>query len=197
MGSLNLLEALRSADSLKMAILISSAEVYGRVPEARMPICEEQEWCPTNPYSSSKACVELMGVQYYNTHGLPIVRMRPFNHIGAGQSETFVASSFAKQIAEIEGGLRPPQIVVGNLEAARDFTDVRDITRAYLLAADRCRVGDVYNLCSGKAVTIKSLLDGLLSLTNVSVEVAQDPARMRGSDVPVQVGSCAKFSSFG
>ena len=128
-----------------------------------------------------------MGLQYWHSHGMPIIRMRSFNHIGPGQSDDFAASAFARQIAEIEAGLREPVVRVGNLEAARDFTDVRDIVRAYWLAVQKGRPGEAYNVGSGQSHQVRELLDQLLSLSSARVRVEIDPDRLRPSDVPVSV----------
>lgn len=194
MGTVHLLEALRTVETLSALVLVSSAEVYGSLPEASLPVTEDAALDPCNPYACSKACADMIGAQYFQTFGLPVIRVRPFNHIGPGQSPAFAASSFARQIAEIEAGLRPPRIMVGNLDARRDFTDVRDIVRAYVLAADRCTPGEVYNICTGKAAGMREVLDGLLALTPIGVEVVPDPDRMRPSDTPVTLGDCSKFS---
>ncbi|MDH7481630.1 MAG: GDP-mannose 4,6-dehydratase [Armatimonadota bacterium] len=193
MGTLHLLESLRGLPNLRVLVLISSAEVYGIVSESDLPITERASLDPANPYACSKACADLLGVQYFRIFQVPVIRLRPFNHIGPGQSDAFVASNFARQIAEIEAGIRPPKLMVGNLDAKRDFTDVRDIVRAYVLAAERCSPGDVYNICSGKAVSIREVLDQLLTLTSVQIEVVQEPDRMRPSDLPILVGDCSKF----
>lgn len=192
MGTLHLLEALRGTSGLRAVVQISSAEVYGILPESALPVAEDAPLDPSNPYACSKACADLIGAQYYKTYGVPVIRIRPFNHIGPGQSDGFVTSSFARQIAEIEAGKKPPRLMVGNLEARRDFTDVRDIVRAYVAAAG-CTPGEAYNICSGRAVSIREVLDRLLALTSASVEVAPDPERMRPSDMPVTLGDCSKF----
>ena len=193
MGTLNLLESLRGSTELRALVLVSSAEVYGVVPESALPVTEDQNLDPSNPYACSKACADLLGAQYFKTFNVPVIRVRPFNHIGPGQADGFAASSFAKQIAEIEAGVRPPQIRVGNLEAKRDFTDVRDIVRAYILTSQRSVPGEAYNICSGAAVSMHEILDMLLSLTTSQVEVVPDPERMRPSDLPILLGDCSKF----
>lgn len=193
MGTLHLLEAMRGAQGLRAVILVSSAEVYGILPESALPVSEDAAFSPNNPYACSKACADLLGEQYFRTYGVPVIRIRPFNHIGPGQSDAFVTSSFAKQIAEIEAGKRPPKLMVGNLDARRDFTDVRDVIRAYVTAPDGCRPGEAYNLCAGRAVSIRAILDRLLTFTSVTIEVAQDPERMRPSDTAITLGDCSKF----
>lgn len=192
MGTLNLLEALRGMSRLRAVVQITSAEVYGILPESALPVAEDAPLSPSNPYACSKACADLIGAHYHKTYGLPVIRIRPFNHIGPGQADGFVTSSFAKQIAEIEAGRKPARLVVGNLEARRDFTDVRDVVRAYV-AAVGCTPGEAYNICSGRAVSIREVLDRLLALTSASVEVTPDPERMRPSDTPVTLGDNSKF----
>ncbi|HEY3297655.1 MAG TPA: GDP-mannose 4,6-dehydratase [Armatimonadota bacterium] len=193
LGTAYLLEALRNQPGVRVVIQVSSAEVYGIVSESETPLSEESPLKPGNPYSWSKALAEMLSAGYCRDFGLPIVTLRPFNHIGPGQSDKFVSSNFARQIAEIEAGIRLPQIMVGNLEARRDFTDVRDIVRAYDAAAQKCVPGEIYNIASGRAVAISEILSGLLSLTPAKVEVVTDPARMRPSDLPVLLGDSSKF----
>jgi GDP-4-dehydro-6-deoxy-D-mannose reductase len=195
MGTLNLLESLRGARNLRSLILVSSAQVYGTTTEPRLPVREDAALDPANPYACSKACAELLGAQYFETFELPVVRVRPSNHIGPGQSKDFAVSSFACQVAEIEAGIRPPQIMFGNLDAERDFTDVRDVVEAYILATEKCIPGEAYNICSGRAVSIREMLDALLALTSAQVEIIADPERMRPSDTPVALGDFSKMQA--
>ena len=146
-----------------------------------------------NPYSISKASADFLSFFYFKNYSLNIIRVRPFNHIGPKQSPEFVCSSFAKQIAEIEKGLREPIIKVGNLKAKRDFTDVRDMVRGYWLALDKGEPGKVYNLCSERAIQIKELLNHLLELSSGKVEIMKDPEKMRPSDNPILQGDSSKF----
>ncbi len=176
-------------------LIVSSAEVYGNVAPEQMPITEELPLAPANPYSVSKVAQDMLGLQYYLSHNLPIIRVRPFNHIGPGQGASFVAPAFALQIARIERGLQEPVIHVGNLAAQRDFCDVRDVAAAYLAAITQGRPGAVYNVCSGRAYSIQQLLDTLLSFTTVSVEVRPDPERMRAVDRPLVIGSAARLQA--
>jgi GDP-4-dehydro-6-deoxy-D-mannose reductase len=141
----------------------------------------------------SKATQDLLGLQYALSYGMRIVRVRPFNHIGPGQNERFVVSSLARQIAEIEARRSDPVLLVGNLEAQRDFLDVRDVVRAYALVARADFAGDVFNVASGVARPIQAVLDHLLCLTQVDVDVHEDPARLRPSDIPVLVGDATKL----
>lgn len=194
-GTLNLLEALRNRPSVRSLVLVISSEVYGIVPESELPVSEEARIQPVNPYACTKACADLLGEQYFSTFGVPVVRLRPFNHMGPGQSEAFAASSFARQIAKIEAGKKPPEIQVGNLDARRDFTDVRDIVRAYVLAVEKCSPGEVYNICSSKTVGMREILDHLLFLSSAEVKIVPDPERMRPSDMPVIMGDGSKFEA--
>ena len=141
----------------------------------------------------SKVAQDMLGYQYWMSWKVDSVRTRGFNHEGPRRGPVFVASDFAKQIADIEKGKKAPILHVGNLEAKRDFTDVRDMVRAYVLALEKCEPGEVYNIASGSCWTIQALLDHLLSLTKVKIEVKEDPARLRPSDVPILLGDNTKF----
>ena len=159
----------------------------------KLPITEDFPLLPLSPYGVSKIAEDLLGFQYHKSHGMKIVRTRAFNHSGPRRSESFVASNFAKQIAEIEKGKRNPVVKVGNLEVTRDFTDVRDMVRGYWLAASRGKYGEVYNICSGKARSIQSILDTLRMQSTAQFEIVKDKERMRPSDIPALQGSCSKF----
>ncbi len=135
----------------------------------------------------------MLGYQYFKSYGLPIIRTRGFNHTGPRRGEVFVVSNFAKQIAEIEAGRREPVIRVGNLDAIRDFTDVRDMVRAYWLALEKGIPGEVYNIASGKGWKIRDILENLLSLTDQKIDVQTDPNRLRPSDVMILIGDASKF----
>ncbi len=192
-GTLHLLEAMRQLDLDATVVLACSAEPYGVVGEGELPISEERPLRPVSPYGVSKAAVDLFGYQYFQSYGLRTVRLRLFNHCGPRQPEHFVVSSLARQIVEIERELRPPRLLVGNLEARRDFLDVRDAAVAYRLAAERGRAGEVYNVCSGYGRSIRAVLDELLSLSEAVVEVECDPARLRPAEIPVLVGDPSRF----
>ncbi len=194
-GQVNLFQAVLATGGRPTIMVVGSNEEYGMVEPEDLPVKETTPFRPANPYAVSKVGQDLLGYQYHLSYGLPIVRVRPFNHIGPGQSDRFVASSFARQIAEAELGLRPPVLKVGNLEAERDYTDVRDIIRGYHLAVTRGAPGDVYNLGSGRAVSIRRLLDLLMSQSRVSLRVEQDPDRLRPSDIPRIVADSTKFHS--
>lgn len=181
---LNLLEAVRRWRPESRTLIVSSNEIYGQVQPGDLPIGEATPFRPNSPYGVSKIAQDMMALQYWHSHRLPTVRARSFNHIGPGQADDFAASAFARQIAEIEAGLRPPQVMVGNLSAERDFTDVRDVVRAYWLLASQGAPGECYNVGSGQPRPIRWLLDTLLSLSPAAVDVVADPQRLRPSDVP-------------
>jgi GDP-4-dehydro-6-deoxy-D-mannose reductase len=167
---------------------VGSSEIYGHVDEKDMPVTEAQPLAPLNPYAVSKAAQDLLAGQWAVSPGLDILRVRSFNHTGPGQGDNFVCSAFARQAAEISLGLRPPRVEVGNLNVRRDFLDVRDVCRAYLALIEKGEKGAFYNLASGKAQSIKKILNDLLALTKKDVEIVIDPERMRPVDQPVMKG---------
>lgn len=192
-GQTNIFEAVREL-GLNPAIQIAgSSEEYGLVYENEVPIKETNPLRPLSPYAVSKVAQDFLGYQYFKSYGMRIIRTRGFNHTGPRRGEVFVTSNFSKQIALIEKGKQEPVIKVGNLEAIRDFTDVRDMVRGYWFAATKGEPGDVYNICSGKGYKIREILDMLLSLSKVKVKVEVDPERLRPSDVPVLIGDNSKF----
>jgi len=194
LGQLHLFEACRRL-GLKPRIQVAcSSEEYGMVHEDELPIRETNPLRPLSPYAVSKVAQDMLAYQYFMSYQTDVVITRGFNHEGPRRGPVFVASDFAKQIADIERGLKTPVIHVGNLEARRDFTDVRDMVRAYWLALEKCQGGEIYNICSGKAWRIKDVLDLLLGMTRVKIEVREDPARLRPSDVPVLLGDHSKFT---
>lgn len=193
-GTAHLLEAIRKSECDPIIQIAGSSEEYGLVSQNEIPIKEMTLLRPLSSYGVSKVAEDLLAWQYYNSYGLRIVRTRAFNHTGPRRGEVFVTSDFAKQIAEIEIEKREPIIFVGNLNAKRDFSDVRDIVRAYWLAVNKCKYGEVYNLCSEKTRTIRSVLDLLLNLSRAkNIKVKQDRSRMRPSDIEVLQGDCSKF----
>ncbi len=192
-GQLNVLETMRDADWDCRCLVIGSSEEYGKVTADELPITEENALRPLSPYGVSKVAQDLLAYQYHQSFGTDLVRTRAFNHTGPRRGEVFVTSNFAKQIAEIEAGKKEPVIMVGNLDAQRDFSDVRDVARAYLLAIENCVIGEVYNICSGRAIKIRGLLDMLLAQSKAKIEIRQDPLRLRPSDVMVLEGSAEKF----
>jgi GDP-4-dehydro-6-deoxy-D-mannose reductase len=191
-GTINLYEAVRKLGLNTQIQFAGSSEEYGLVYPDEVPIIEENELRPLSTYGVSKVAGDRLSYQYFKSYGLNIVITRGFNHTGPRRGEVFVTSNFAKQIAEIEKGAEPI-IYVGNLEAIRDFTDVRDMVRAYFLTMNNCQFGVPYNICSEKAVTINSVLNRLLSMTKVEIKVVQDVKRIRPSDVPILQGDCTKF----
>ncbi|MCC6348660.1 MAG: GDP-mannose 4,6-dehydratase [Candidatus Eisenbacteria bacterium] len=193
LAQVNIFEAVRRL-GLKCRIqLACSSEEYGMVFPDEVPIRETNPLRPLSPYAVSKVAQDMLGYQYWMSWKVDSVRTRGFNHEGPRRGPVFVASDFAKQIADIEKGRKKPVLSVGNLEAQRDFTDVRDMVRAYVLALEKCEPGEVYNICSGEAWTIQKLLDHLLGMTTAKIEVRQDPARLRPSDVPILLGDNSKF----
>lgn len=192
-GQLNIFEAMRQIGINPPIQIACSSEEYGYVKEDEVPIKETNPLRPLSPYAVSKVGQDLLGYQYFMSYGLHVVRTRGFNHTGPRRGSVFVCSDFAKQIAKIEKGKQKPVIHVGNLEAKRDFTDVRDMVRGYWLALDKGKAGEAYNICSGKAYSIKEVLDILLDMAKVKVEIKEDPQRMRPSDVPVLLGDNSKF----
>lgn len=190
LGTLSLLEAMRRSGSRARLISIGSAEEYGR---ARKIFKETDALEPTSPYAASKAAAETLCRQYRRGLGLDVVCLRPFGHIGPGQSPIFALASFAKQIAELEKQPGPRQLMVGNLTVWRDLTDVRDMVRAYWLAALKGRSGEVYNICSGRAVKLKDGLTKLLRRSRRPIGLKIDPTRFRPSDLPQLLGSNQKF----
>jgi GDP-4-dehydro-6-deoxy-D-mannose reductase len=194
-GSTNLFEAVRMARIDPVIQIACSSEEYGLVHPDELPIKETNPLRPLSPYAVSKVAMDYLGYQYYQSYKVRIVRTRGFNHTGPRRGDTFAESNFAKQIALIEKGKQEPVIHVGNLDASRDYTDVRDMVRAYLLSVEKCDPGDVYNICSGTTIKIGDMLNMLLSMTKKKVEIRSDPARMRPSDVPVLLGDNTKFVS--
>jgi GDP-4-dehydro-6-deoxy-D-mannose reductase len=192
-GNANLLEAVRTSNCDPIIQIAGSSEEYGLVHPNEVPIKETNPLRPMSPYGVSKVAQDLLSRQYHMSYGLKVVVTRAFNHTGPRRGDVFVTSNFAKQVVEIEKGLKEPVIHVGNLHARRDFSDVRDIVRAYWLAVNKCEYGEVYNICSEKARTIQSVLDLLLDMTDGTIEVKQDPSRLRPSDVEVLLGDCSKF----
>lgn len=193
LGTLSLYEAVRKCGLRPRILFVGSAQEYGLTFHERRPVKEDYSLRPIDPYSSSKAAADLLSFQYWYGSGLSIIRVRPFNHTGPGQSERFVCSALAKQIAEIELARRKPVLHVGNLEARRDFLDVRDVVRAYHLALQRGEVGEVYNICSERSVSIREVLKDLLDLSQQPVSVVEEASRKRPLEIPEMLGDCARF----
>jgi GDP-4-dehydro-6-deoxy-D-mannose reductase len=190
---LNLFEAARDLGLPARFQVAGSSEEYGYVRKDELPIREENPLRPLSPYAVSKVGQDLLAYQYWMSYRLHAVRTRGFNHTGPRRGDVFATSNLARQIAEAEQGLREPVIWVGNLEAIRDFTDVRDMVRAYWLALEHGEPGEVYNLCSGRGYSIRNVLEILLGLTTLKVEVREDPERLRPSDVQILLGDGSRF----
>lgn len=192
LGALHLFLALIDEQLLQTRVLVvGTNEEYGQIGSDDLPVTEQTPLRPTSPYGVSKAAQSLLTLQYHLSHGLDLIRVRPFTHIGPRQNERFVTAAFARQIARIEAGLQEPILRVGNLEAQRDFTDVRDIVRAYALLLRHGTAGAVYNLASGQVVTVRAILDLLLAESAVPIAVHPDPALMRPIDIPLIYSDCA------
>lgn len=194
-GTLNLLEALRSLGLDPTVVVATSAEIYGAVAAEDQPIREDSPLKPISPYATSKAAQDLIAAQYHRGFNLRTIRLRLFPHTGPGRPPQFAASGFARQIARIERGLDPPVMAVGNLDPIRDFSDVRDIARAYWLAADRGRPGDAYNVGSGRGVSIREVLDLLIARSDVRIETRVDPDRLRPADIARLVADNSHFAA--
>lgn len=192
-AQMNLLESLVREAPAARVLVISSSEVYGRVDAQQLPTGEDAPIRPFTPYALSKVGQDAMGYMYFAQHGLPVVRVRPFSHTGPGQDARFAIPNFARQVAEIEAGLRGPVVRVGNLDVERDFTDVRDMVRAYRLAATLGQPGDVYNIGRGHPVRLADALNHLISLSRVAVRVEVDPGLLRPADVPRQWADSTTF----
>jgi GDP-4-dehydro-6-deoxy-D-mannose reductase len=195
-GTANIAQAVReyARDCNKPVRLIftSSAEVYGQQPLQAFPLRETCAPSPANPYAASKAAAEMLLLGEARSLGLDVIITRAFNHVGPGQDDRFVVPSFAAQLARIAGG-GAPVLYAGNLDSKRDFLDVRDVVRAYVMLAQRGRPGEIYNVCSGVARSIRDVLGALIRTAHVAVEVRDDPARQRPADVALSVGDPAKL----
>lgn len=194
-GTFNLYEAVKNSGLNPKILFIGSSDVYGKVDKKNLPLKESAPLNPASVYAVSKAASEILSGYYSSAGLLNIIIVRPFNHTGPGQSPEFVCPSFARQISEIERGTREPILEVGNLDAKRDFSDVRDVVRAYWMLMNSGVSSGVFNVCSGKAVSMKEMLDILLSMSKMEIKVNQDPARLRPSDTPLLYGDSAKLTS--
>lgn len=185
-GTINVLEAVRNSQKKNIRLLlIGSGEEYGFIRDGACPLSEEEPLNPGNIYAATKACQGMLGEIYARAYKMDIIMVRAFNHSGPKQAPMFVISDFCRQIAVIEKGDVPAEMMVGNLSAKRDFTDVRDVVRAYRLLAEKGVSGRVYNIGRGKAVTIQFILDTALGYAKLPIEVKNDLSRMRASDIPV------------
>ena len=193
-GTANVLQA-AVAYGRPRVVVVTSAEIYGIIAIEEMPLTEANWPEPRHPYGISKWAASQLAAVYWQRYQLPVVEARPFNHIGPHQALGFVVPDFASQLAAIKLGQAPPVMHVGNLQAQRDFTDVRDVARAYQLLAEKGQPGQAYFICSGQAVSIQYLLNTLIKAAGVKVEIEYDPARMRPSDTPCLFGSYAKIEA--
>lgn len=192
-GTVHLFEAMIKSN-LEIPIQIAcSSEEYGKVLKDELPISENNPLRPLSPYAVSKLAMDYLGYQYFESYGLKVIRTRGFNHTGPRRGDVFSESTFAKQIAEIEKGQHEPIVYVGNLDAVRDYTDVRDMVKAYYIAVEKCEPGEAYNIASGKGWKIKDVLNLLLSMSKVKIKIVPDKNRMRPSDVEVLIGDSSKF----
>ena len=194
-GTLNVLEAVRNSrrSSAARVLVVSSADVYGVQPPGAYPLDETAPPLPRNPYAASKAATEALALAYAHSYRVDTVVTRAFNHIGPGQDERFAVADFATQLARVASG-GEPQLLVGNLDASRDFLDVRDVCAAYaVLLEGGGSSGEIYNVCSGVATTMKDVLRRLITIAHVPVEVRDNPERMRAADIPLSVGTAAKL----
>ena len=193
-SQVNLLEGIRRFTVAPRVLVAGSSEEYGFVCPDELPIRETNPLRPLSPYAVSKVAQDMMGYQYFMSYGLPIIRTRAFNHEGPRRGEVFVTSNFARQVAEIEAGMREPVMSVGDLTPRRDFSDVRDVVRGYWLLLERGEPGEVYNLCSGRSWAIQQVLEFLLEQSRVKrIAVETDPARLRPSDVMILEGDSSKI----
>jgi len=190
-GTLNVLEATRKHSKDSIIQLAGSSEEYGY--QEKFPLTEDLFLRPLSPYAVSKVATENLGYQYYKSYGLKTILTRAFNHEGPRRGEVFVTSTFAKQVVEIEKGLKPPVIYHGNLDSYRDYTDVRDVVRAYWIATEKCNYGEPYNICSENLTKIEDVLNKFISMSSIKIERKIDPERMRPSDLVKLKGDCSKF----
>ena len=193
-GAVNLLETVRKTDDSVRILLIGSGEQYGFVPEDHMPINEDEPQNPGNIYAMTKCAQDILGALYARSYGMDIVRARAFNHIGPGQSPLFVISDFCKQVALLEKSKGPCTMKVGNLAAERDFTDVRDVVRAYILLCEKGQKGESYNIGSGSAVSIGKLLEKILSYANKNILIEIDQEKFRPLDLPIIEADISKLT---
>lgn len=184
-GSVNVLDAVRKLDYKPRVLLIGSGEEYGHIREGECPIVEDNALRPGNIYAATKSCQNMIGRIYSEAYDMDVMMVRAFNHIGPNQTPLFVVADFCKQVAEIEKGLREPVMYVGNLSAKRDFTDVRDVVKAYGLLVQKGQKGETYNVGRGNAISIRELLDKILALSTKSIEVKVDTEKLRPVDVPI------------
>ena len=191
MGAIHLLEAVRLEAPAATVVIVGSADVYGSGTGA--PIAEDAPLRPQNPYSVSKAAQDMLGDLYARTYGLRVIRTRTFSHTGPGQRPTFALAGFADQLAQIDAGLKPPEVKTGNLTPVREYGDVRDVARAYIALLEQGEPGEAYNVCSGVGYPMRELLDRLIQISGVRATVVSDPARLRARDADHLVGDPSKI----
>lgn len=192
-GTLGLLCALRETKFRGRLLYVSSGDVYGAVPESALPVAESRWPEPRNPYAVSKLSAETLCLQWHRSEQMDVIVARPFNHIGPGQSERFVVPTLARQVARVAAGLQKPTLTVGDIDVTRDFSDVRDVVRAYAAMLGRGQAGRIYNVCSGREVTIRSILQTLCTLARVDPAIVQDSARLRPSEQRRMVADCQRL----
>lgn len=192
-GQINLFEAVRELKLDPAIQLACSSEQYGLVHKEETPIKETNPLRPLSPYAVSKVAQDYLGYQYFQSYGIRAIRTRGFNHTGPRRGHVFVTSNFCRQVAAIEAGRQEPVIRVGNLDAIRDFTDVRDMVRAYWLAVTKAKPGEVYNIATGNGIHIREMLQMILDRSKVKVNIEIDPERLRPSDVEILIGDSSKF----
>jgi len=197
LGTIHVLDAARAVVPEARIVVAGSSEAYGAVGAAELPTVESTRFRPVSVYGVSKAAADLAAFERWWTVQTPVIRVRAFNHTGPGQSPDFVCSDFARQVARIEAGLAPPVLRVGNLEAARDFSDVRDVVRGYALLAERGEVGEAYNLCTGEANSIARIVEILTAESAVTVRCEEEKRRVRANEVSTVVGSAARAAALG
>ena len=190
-GTLNVLWAARES-GVERVLTVGSADVYGKVSPDDLPITEQLEMRPVSPYAASKAAADHVAVQAHLGYGQGVVRARPFNHLGPGQSNRFVAAALAERVATNEAS-GESKVKVGNLSPQRDFTDVRDVVRAYRLLVEHGTAGQVYNVCSGRAIAVQALADEFISLATIPMELVTDPELERPVDIPVLLGDNSRI----
>ncbi|MFU0826446.1 MAG: GDP-mannose 4,6-dehydratase [Lachnoclostridium sp.] len=192
-GSINVLDAIRDLDYKPRILLIGSGEEYGNVLPIEIPIREDNHTRPGNIYAATKTCQNMIGKIYADAYDMNIIMVRAFNHIGPRQSPMFVVADFCKQVAEIEKGIRESIIRVGNLNVKRDFTDVRDVVRAYSILIQKGKTGETYNVGSGKAVGINNILDLVLEHSHIDIKVETDAKKIRPIDLPIIEANISKL----
>lgn len=192
-GTINVFETVRNSNINPLILVTCSSSEYGLVHSDENPISEENSFRPLTPYGVSKVAQDMISFQYYQNYNLKIIRTRTFNNTAPREKPFFICSNFAKQIAEIEKGYKEPILHVGNTKSIRDFTDTRDVVKAYYLCSQKGQIGEVYNVCSGKGYAIQNILDMLLEMSKVKIKVSHQKDRMKEYDVPVQIGDYSRL----